>query len=129
MTERHFHDWKVEGTLSLTTYYKNGKGVATPVGYARKGDKIFVNTDANSYKIKRLKNNPSGQIALSTMRGKLRSPLVDVKVRILPPGADAETRETMKLDNKLMWNFMKLCNRIAFWRKASERIFLEIEKG
>ncbi|MHA1989475.1 MAG: hypothetical protein ACW981_02690 [Candidatus Hodarchaeales archaeon] len=129
MPETNFEDWKDEGTLSLTTFYKSGKGVATPLGYARKGNKIYVNTRTDSYKIKRLQNNSSGKVALSNMRGTLKSPLTDVKVKILNPGEDDEAKEAMKYDSKFSWRLMRFTNKIKFWSKPVERIFLEIEKA
>jgi PPOX class probable F420-dependent enzyme len=129
MSEASFDEWKDEGTLSLTTYYKSGKGVATPLGYARKGNKIYVNTRIDSYKIKRLQNNPNGKIALSNMRGTLKSSSIDVKVRILNPGEDDDAKEAMKYDSKFTWKLMRFTNKIKFWSKPVERVFLEIEKA
>ena len=128
MSENDFDDWKEEGTLSLTTYYKNGKGVATPLGYSRKNDKIYVNTRVKSYKIKRLSNNPNGKIALCNYKGILKSPLIDVTVKILPLGEDSEAREVMKYDTKIVWKLNRFMNKLKFWKAPEQRIFLEIEK-
>ena len=126
MKNYSFSDLKNEGTISLTTYYTNGKGVATPVGYSKRDNKIFVNTRALSYKIKRLRKNPKARIALCNMRGKVKSPFIDVQVRILEHGQDDEAKEVMRYDSKFSWRFMRFMNKITFWKKPDERIFLEI---
>ena len=120
------NNWKEEGTLSLTTYYKSGKGIATPLGYSRKEGKIYVNTPVESYKVKILKNNPNGKIALSNLRGTLKSPLIDVQIKILSTEEDEEAKKTMKLDSKFSWKIMRFTNKINFCSKSKERIFLEI---
>ena len=129
MTNNNFTNivnWKTSGILSLTTYYKNGKGVATALGYERKGDKIFVNTRAKSYKVKRLRKNPDGKIAISNYRGTIKSPLIDVTVKILEPGEDEEAKTVMKYYTKLSWRWMHFMNKIKFWSKPEPRLFLEI---
>ncbi|OLS22078.1 MAG: hypothetical protein HeimC3_32660 [Candidatus Heimdallarchaeota archaeon LC_3] len=79
-----------------------------------------------SYKVKILKNNPNGKIALSNLRGTLKSPLIDVQIKILSTEEDEEAKKTMKLDSKFSWKTMRFTNKIKFWSKPKERIFLEI---
>jgi len=43
--------------ISLTTFRKDGGGVATPVWHAAKGDELFVVSDAGAWKVKRVRNN------------------------------------------------------------------------
>jgi len=50
-------------TISLTTYYKSGKSVSTPVEYVRSGDKLYVSTPETSYKVKRIRGNSTAVIA------------------------------------------------------------------
>ena len=126
MDNFNFANLKDNGIISLTTYYQNGKGVATPVNYEKKNSKIFVNTRLKSYKIKRLRKNPNATIAVSTMRGKIKSPYINVVAKILEPGQDQEAKDVMKYDTKFSWKFMRFMNKIKFWKKPDERIFLEI---
>lgn len=57
--------------LSLTTFRKDGTPVATPVWVARDGSELVVITDATSGKAKRIRNNPSVQLAPCDMRGRI----------------------------------------------------------
>lgn len=60
-----------EQYISLTTYKKDGTPKATPVWFVRDGDKLYVWTEANSFKVKRLNNNPQCEIAPCTANGTL----------------------------------------------------------
>lgn len=54
----------------LVTYRANGTSVPTPVWYAAHGDRVFVRTGAEAYKVKRIRRTPGVLLAPSTGRGK-----------------------------------------------------------
>ena len=43
--------------VSLTTYRKDGTGVATPVWHVVNGDEMLVISEAEAWKVKRIRNN------------------------------------------------------------------------
>jgi hypothetical protein len=49
--------------VSLTTYRKDGRTVATPLWFVRDGEQLIVMTAPDSGKVKRLRNNQSVVIA------------------------------------------------------------------
>ncbi|MBX9421968.1 MULTISPECIES: PPOX class F420-dependent oxidoreductase [Streptomyces] len=57
--------------VSLTTYRKNGTGVATPVWYAVDGAELYVWTRSDSWKVKRLRNDPRVVVAVCDVRGNI----------------------------------------------------------
>jgi PPOX class probable F420-dependent enzyme len=57
--------------INIETFRKSGVGVKTPVWFVQDGDTIFVNTVANSGKVKRIRNNGQVNIAACTMNGTL----------------------------------------------------------
>ena len=61
-----------EKFVSLTTFKKDGAAVATPMWIGRDGDHLFVWTPADSWKAKRVKNNPRVVLAPSARGGKVR---------------------------------------------------------
>jgi PPOX class probable F420-dependent enzyme len=61
-----------EKFVSLTTFKKDGSAVATPMWIGRDGDHLFVWTPADSWKVKRVKNNPRVVLAPSGRGGKVR---------------------------------------------------------
>ncbi|NHJ02502.1 MAG: PPOX class F420-dependent oxidoreductase [Candidatus Heimdallarchaeota archaeon] len=117
--------------ISLTTYYKNGKGVATPVEFAEQDGLIYVNTRKKSWKVKRIKGNPKGSIALCTMRGKLLGEKLNVNIRILPKEKEAYAQEVLnqkltKGFNKFFIYLFKFMAKLTFWKTPDVRVFLEI---
>ena len=57
--------------MSLTTYRKDGSEVPTTVWFAIKDDRLLMRTDSKSYKVKRMRANPSVTVAPSTARGEV----------------------------------------------------------
>ena len=111
-------------TISLTTYYKGGKSVSTPVEFVRSDDRLFVSTPEVSYKVKRIRSNSNAVIASCTMRGKITGPKIDVRVRILSEEEGKLAKEA--LDLLYQGLFYRIIIKTMFWRKQEKRVFLEI---
>jgi uncharacterized protein len=58
--------------VSLTTFKRNGEGVPAPMWIGRDGADLFVWTPADSWKVKRVRNNPRVLLAPSSRSGKVR---------------------------------------------------------
>jgi PPOX class probable F420-dependent enzyme len=54
--------------LSLTSFRRDGTGVATPVWFVEAGGRLLVETDAGSYKVRRIRRDPQVTIAPCTAR-------------------------------------------------------------
>ena len=67
----------------LTTYRRDGTPVGTAVNIAVDGDHAYIRTYDCAGKAKRLRNNPSVEIAPSTFRGKPIGPAIQAKMRLL----------------------------------------------
>ncbi|HJU57948.1 MAG TPA: PPOX class F420-dependent oxidoreductase [Actinomycetota bacterium] len=59
--------------LSITSYRRDGSGVATPVWFATEGDRLLVMTDSRSGKVKRIRRNPYVIVAPCSARGKTKA--------------------------------------------------------
>jgi PPOX class probable F420-dependent enzyme len=57
--------------VSLTTFKRNGEGVATPMWIGRDGVDLFVWTPVDSWKVKRVRHNPRVLLAPSSRFGKV----------------------------------------------------------
>ena len=57
-------------TVLLTTFKRDGTAVDTPVSIAFEGDRAFFRTFDKAWKTKRLRNNPTVEVAPATLRGK-----------------------------------------------------------
>jgi PPOX class probable F420-dependent enzyme len=97
--------------ISLTTFRKNGAGVATPVWFGEEDGKLYVMTRSDLGKAKRIRNNPQVRVAPCTIRGKVTGAENAATARILPPEEHSRARQAI---NRKYW-----AARIPFlWRKT-----------
>ncbi|MEV6246570.1 PPOX class F420-dependent oxidoreductase [Streptomyces sp. NPDC051742] len=90
--------------VSLTTYRKNGTGVATPVWYAVDGAELYVWTRADSWKVKRLRNDPRVEAAVCDLRGNV------------PEGAERVTGEGRLVEGDELRRIRRLLSRKYTWQ-------------
>ena len=72
-----------ESNVSLTTFRRDGTPVSTPVWIVEWEGRLYVNTAAGSFKVKRIRSNPSIRIAPCTSRGKVTGDDHTGKARIV----------------------------------------------
>lgn len=70
--------------LSLTSFRRDGTGVATPVWFVIDNGRLLVQTDPQSFKAKRIRRNPAVMIAPCTASGRLHSEPVPARAEFLP---------------------------------------------
>lgn len=73
--------------LSLTTFKRDGSGVATPMWFVEMDNKIYMFTDGTSWKVKRLRRNSDVQLAECTRTGKITGPSRDARAVIVEDAA------------------------------------------
>ena len=75
-----------EKYINLETYRKNGRGVRTPGWFVESssgdGSILYVRTSDDTGKYKRIRNNPSVQVAPCDMRGSVKGKWVKGEARI-----------------------------------------------
>ena len=69
--------------IALETFRKNGQGVITPVWVVEKNGKLYVWTDGDSWKAKRIRNNKQVRVCKSDARGNPQSDWIEAEARIL----------------------------------------------
>ncbi|MEM6108599.1 PPOX class F420-dependent oxidoreductase [Mycobacterium sp. 050272] len=69
--------------ILLTTFTKDGRAKPTPVWTAVDGDRLLVITQANSWKVKRIRHTPRVTMATCTMRGRPTSEAVEGTAALL----------------------------------------------
>ena len=100
--------------ISLETFKKSGEGVKTPVWFVLHDGVLYVYTEADSWKVKRIRNNARVRVARCTIRGRVTGPWVDGSAAIIE-GEERQVADRL-LDRKYV---MK---RLANWfRKVSPR--------
>ena len=70
--------------LSVTSFRRDGTGVATPVWFVGEGDRLLAMTAAGSGKVKRIRRNPSVTMAACSARGRLHGTPIPAHAELLP---------------------------------------------
>ena len=71
--------------INLTTYRKNSQPVVTTVWFVSIRDRLYIWTENNSGKIKRIRNNSRVELAPATHSGRILGPCFTAQARLLPP--------------------------------------------
>ena len=69
--------------ISLETFKKNGQGVKTPVWFVLHENAFYVYTEADSWKVKRIRNNPRVRVAVCNFRGDIKGPWLDATASLV----------------------------------------------
>ncbi|MFE7773359.1 PPOX class F420-dependent oxidoreductase [Streptomyces sp. NPDC057445] len=91
--------------ISLTTFRKDGTGVATPVWFAVDGGELYVWTRSDSWKVKRLRRDSRVTVTACDVRGRVAegAPSVEGAARLL---GDADMKKVRRLlARKYTWQF------------------------
>ncbi|MFM2437314.1 MAG: hypothetical protein RLZ55_120 [Actinomycetota bacterium] len=112
--------------LSLTTFRRNGDGVATPVWVVRDGAHLYVTTDAGSGKVKRLRNSGRVLLAPCDMRGNVTGDAVPGEARLLDPDESKRVASMVSGRYGLMGKALSLASKL---RRGSGSIGIEITPG
>src|SRR5829696_889917 len=108
----------------LTTFRKSGGPVSTPVWFALVDERVYVFTDVESGKVRRIRNDPRAALAPSGFRGRPRGEGVRAEARILNP-AEHETADRA-LREKYGWRYRLAQAVISLLGLSARRAFLEL---
>ncbi|MER6998784.1 PPOX class F420-dependent oxidoreductase [Streptomyces sp. NPDC000410] len=92
--------------VSLTTYRKDGTGVATPVWFAVDGGVLYVWTRSDSWKVKRLRRDTRAAVTACDVRGRIAegAPSAEGTARLLEDPSELK-RIRRLLARKYTWQF------------------------
>jgi len=82
----------------LTTYTKDGRAKPAAVWAAPENGELLVWTEANSWKVRRIRNTPRVTLAVCDVRGKVRSGEIEGTARVLD--ADGTERARAAITHK-----------------------------
>ncbi|MEM7252389.1 MAG: PPOX class F420-dependent oxidoreductase [Pseudomonadota bacterium] len=125
MTEQPF-DPRTERYVSLATFRRDGRKVATPVWVAQADDRYYVFSEGKAGKVKRLRNSDRAQLAACDFRGNLKSNWMDARARLIDDPA-VVSRAHRALREKYGWQMAvgDLFSRAT--GRFNKRAFIEIE--
>jgi len=103
-----------ERYVSLASFRRDGREVRTPVWIAADGDDLFVYTNRNSGKVKRIRANGRARLAACDARGRVRGDFVEARAALLEDPAEVERGEAA-LTAKYGWQLRAayLVSRLA----------------
>jgi PPOX class probable F420-dependent enzyme len=95
----------------LVTYKRNGVAVATPVWFGMGDGNVYVRSEGDVAKVKRIRNDARARIAPCTIRGRPLGPPAEGRARIIEKGsaeedvAEATQREHYGLERRVYERF------------------------
>jgi uncharacterized protein len=100
--------------LSVTSFKRDGTGVATPVWFVSDGTRLYALTDARSAKVRRMRRDPKVLIAPCRPDGKLRRAPVPAHVEVLTTTPELERVQRLLRDRyKVSYRLIMLIYRLG----------------
>ena len=123
MTTDRLAPFRHQKYLNLETFKRDGRGVKTPVWFVlRKNGAFYVYTEAGSWKVKRIRNNPRVRIAPCDMRGRVSAEWQAATAQIV--SGEEEQVANRLLDRKY---FLKMFFNLLTKLNRHPRAMLKIE--
>ena len=83
MPDPKLAQWGGQKYISLETFKKNGQAVKTPVWFVLHMNAFYVYTEADSWKVKRIRHNPRVRVAVCNIRGAIKGPWLDATASLV----------------------------------------------
>lgn len=117
-----FPNLQAQQYMNLTTYRKNGVPVTTPVWFAEEEDRLYVYTQANAGKIKRIRYTNNVEVGPCDRVGRPLGPIQAASARIL------ETNEGKRADQLITrkYGWLKRIISLVAKLRGSPSAYLEI---
>lgn len=80
---KNLNQFQSQSFLNLETFYADGRGVKTPVWFVQDGEKLYVRTVADSWKVRRVRNHPEVKIVPCKAQGQPIGEWVPGQARLL----------------------------------------------
>ena len=117
--------------LSVTSFKRDGTGIATPVWFVSDGSRLFALTDRHSPKVKRMRRDPRVLVASCRVDGRLRRAPLPARVEVLTAVAELEhvqelLRERYRISYRLVMLVYRLGRRLGGHRGLGDGAALAI---
>lgn len=108
--------------INVETYRKNGVGVKTPVWFVLEGQTVFVHTQANSGKVKRIRHGAAVQLTPCTATGEPLGEWVPGQARLIQDSKEEKRVEA--LFNKKYGLPKRLIDLMGWLRRAKTTVLI-----
>ena len=117
--------------LSVTSFKRDGTGVATPVWSVSDGSRLFALTDLHSAKVRRIRRNPRVLVAPCRVNGTTRGEPVPAHAEVLTAVEDLERvqrllKERYRVSYRVVMLFYRLGRRLRGRTSVAEGAALAI---
>ncbi|MCZ4500920.1 MAG: class F420-dependent enzyme [Marmoricola sp.] len=114
--------------VSFTSYRKNGTPVSTPVWIAPDGDDLYFFSDADAFKVKRVRNNPAVTLQPCDVRGRVKhgAPLVSGTAEVLDHAETSRVRGIVNRKYRVLGTIGGFLSRL---RGSEAAIGIRIQKA
>jgi uncharacterized protein len=100
--------------LSVTSFKRDGTGVATPVWFVSDRSRLLALTDLHSAKVRRIRRDPRVLVASCRADGKLRTEPVPARAEVLTATPDLERVQKLLLERyRLTYRVVMLVYRFG----------------
>lgn len=101
--------------IAFESFKKNGDAVNTPLWVVAADGNLYAWTAADSWKVKRVRNNPNVRVAVSDSSGTPQGEWVDAQAMIIDsPDEEVKMRQRLAKKYKLSYQLI----RIFYWLRA-----------
>lgn len=122
MTSEKLAQFAGQKYLSLESYRRTGQPVRTPVWFAEDGSVFYFYTEAESFKVKRIRNNSRVRVAPCDVRGNVKGEWVEGTAQILDEAGARHTHQLLNRKYGLIKRAMDLLARLRGHGRASVSI-------
>jgi len=113
--------------ISIETYRKTGDPVRTPVWFVEENGELFVRTDSETGKIKRIRNNPRVRVASCNMRGTVKGSWLEGEARIIDPESSKHVFSLLRKKYGIPYRLIRFAE--GFSRSKAKPVGLAIRIG
>lgn len=120
--------------LNVTSFKRDGTGIATPVWFVSDGRRLLAFTDLHSAKVRRIRRNPFVLVASCRGDGKVRREPVSALAEVLTEDADLEHVQELllaryKISYRVVMLFYRLGRRLRGQPSVADGAVLAIKVG
>lgn len=126
MEDAPFAALDAESYVSLATFRRDGREVRTPVWFARRGARLYVFSEGDAGKVKRLRSGPRARLAACGVTGRVHGDWIEARGRIVDDPEIAE-RGYAALHAKYGWRMRVVDFFSGLTGRRERRALLELE--
>ena len=124
-TAPDFEDMRGAHYCLLDTFKRSGEAVPTPVLFGLEDGRIYLRTEPDVGKVRRIRNNPRVRVGPCNWRAKPKGPMAEGTARVLPPEENDRAYGVLKRN----YTFGQRQYENTIDRLPVELVYVEVSPG